>query len=126
MPGGRPPMYKTAEEMQLVIDDYFDGEEIHTVCGLALALRFDSRQSLINYEGKDEFLDTIKRAKMRIEAEYEGRLVSGKANVAGLIFNLKNNFSWKDAQQHDLTVNLPREINIIGCKGPGEDSESRG
>lgn len=31
MPGGRPPMYKTAEEMQLVIDDYFDGEEPHDV-----------------------------------------------------------------------------------------------
>ena len=95
---GCPPMYKTPEEMQKVIDKYFEdcnGEYIIvdgcavtdkagnpvktkerplTITGLALALGFSGRQALLNYEGKSEFVDTIKRAKSRIEQYGEERL----------------------------------------------------
>lgn len=102
-------MYKTAEEMQLVIDDYFDGEDIPTVAGLTLALGFCTRKSLFDYEGKEEFVNTVKRAKLRIEGFLEHRLIEGKGQVAGVIFNLKNNFSWRD--RHD--VDHSGEIKVV-------------
>ena len=50
-PGGRPRKYSTPEEMQIVIDQYFDDHQKPTICGLALALGFAQRKSLLNYEG---------------------------------------------------------------------------
>ncbi len=90
----RPPVYETPEEMQAIIDQYFDDcfqnrlslnkgeplddsrvtdDEYPAVSGLAYAIGL-TRQSLINYEHKDEFLDTVKSAKARIEAILEQRL----------------------------------------------------
>ena len=106
--GGRPRKWKTPEEMQIAIDAYF--EEIKatgkppTVMGLVRACDFADRQSLINYCGySDKFLDTIKKAKGKVEEYLEERLSQGQ-NVAGLIFNLKNNFSWVDKQEIDNTI----------------------
>lgn len=73
-----------------------------TICGLALFLGFNSRQSLLNYEGYDEeFLDTIKKAKMKIELFHEEQLCAQKPT--GHIFWLKN-FGWVDKQEHEHTV----------------------
>lgn len=128
---GRPPMYKTPEEMQAKIDAYFDscyGEYVTddegnlmtdknghpvmtkprplTITGLALALGFTTRQSLLNYEGDPAFLDTIKKAKSRIEQYAEERLFD-KDGVSGAKFNLSNNFKgWSEKQQIDSNVNL--------------------
>jgi hypothetical protein len=128
---GRPPKFDKPEEMQRVIDLYFlcvthnrvkdelpldvleslseqeavivkdigSDEVMPTVSGLAYTLGM-SRQALCDYEKKDEFLDTIKRAKMRIERALEQNLY-GQA-VTGTIFNLKNNFGWKDKTETDL------------------------
>ena len=113
MPAGRPPEFKTPEEMQAAIDEYFseDGDAYMgmgedrifapTISGLAFHLGL-SRQSLCNYEKKDEFLDTIKRAKSRVEIALEQRLF-GQA-VTGTIFNLKNNFGWKDKTETEHTA----------------------
>ena len=84
--------------MQDIIDIYFEEEELPTVTGLALALDFTSRQALLNYQIKPEFVDTVKRAKLRIENHLEKTLYR-HTGAAGVIFNLKNNFGWKDAQQ---------------------------
>ena len=93
---GQPPKYTSAIDMQKAIDDYFKTAEIVTITGLALHLGFNSRQSLINYQEKDEFLDTIKRAKSRVEMAYEERLIN-RGN-GGDIFALKN-FGWVDKQE---------------------------
>ena len=69
-------------------------KNIPTISGLALWLG-TNRQTLINYGEREEFFDTIKKAKATIEAFNEQMLFSGK-NVTGVIFNLKNNFRWKD------------------------------
>jgi len=87
--------------MQTAIDAYFDSVpdgRVPTTTGLALAIGFNSRQSLLNYEEKPAFVDTIKRAKLRLEAAIEDALVNRNGSVTGLIFNLKNNYGWKDAQ----------------------------
>jgi len=98
---GRPPKYDNPEQMQTAIDAYFDEVDgVPTVTGLALALGFDTRHALLYYEHeKPEFLTTIKRAKTRIEEAIERELMNRNGTVTGLIFNLKNNFGWKDAQE---------------------------
>lgn len=129
--GGCPPMYKTPEEMQARIDAYFEecegvyvrdedgnietdkyGDPITTkkrpltITGLALALGFTTRQALLNYEGKPEFVDTIKRAKAKVEQYAEERLFD-RDGVNGAKFNLSNNFKgWSEKQQIDSNVNL--------------------
>lgn len=106
MAGGAPRQYKTVEELEEVIEEYFEtdaymGEGDNrvfapTVSGLAYALNL-SRQGLLNYEERPEFVDTIKRAKARIARTLEQRLYGN--NVTGIIFNLKNNYGWNDKQQ---------------------------
>ena len=96
---GRPKKYTSPEAMQADIDAYFqdmsDSGGHPTVTGLALALDM-CRDSLINYGKDKEFFVTVKRAKLRIENYLETRLYENA--VAGTIFNLKNNFGWKDSQ----------------------------
>jgi hypothetical protein len=100
MAGGRPLKFKTVEELKEKIDKYFDDTEIDvwTITGLALALD-TYRQTLINYEGKEEFMDTIKRAKTMVEHSYE--LSLRRKGDSGTIFGLKN-FGWTDRQEIDL------------------------
>lgn len=119
---GRPLKFKTVADLQAAIDAYFDkckgkplldddghvltdkkglpivvGAEPPTVTGLALALGFSSRQSLLNYQGRKQFLDTITRAKSRCEAYAEGRLFD-RDGSRGAEFSLKYNFHWEDQQ----------------------------
>ena len=105
MKTGRPPLFTSADEMQKVIDEYFESVSLThdnvtvsrpTMAGLALSLDMD-RKSLLNYSKKEEFFPTIKRAKQRVEAELEKALYG--TGVAGVIFNLKNNFDWRDKQE---------------------------
>jgi len=102
MPAGRPPMYDTPEQMQEVIDAYFERcktEKLFpTMSGLAYELRFTT-QALRDYEKKDEFLCTVKRAKQFVEMAWEQALLSGKGS--GPIFWLKNNAGWKDKTEQE-------------------------
>ena len=119
------PRYKTAEEMQVKIDAYFESCKIKylefggaivrdkmgspivesynapTITGLAMALGFTSRQALINYQGKKAFVDTVTHAKLRVEAHAEQCLFNPQMRPQGPIFALKN-FGWKDTQETTL------------------------
>ena len=117
MTAGRPPKYKTVQDMSRVIELYYLACKVHktedlsllddlndedllivndiedivpTISGLAYTLGM-STEALRNYEGKEEFLATVKRAKQRVEMSLEQRLAGN--NVTGAIFNLKNNFN---------------------------------
>jgi len=111
---GRPPKYKTAEELQDRIDNYFkdcdEKEKPYTITGLGLALDM-SRQDLINYSNKEEFFDTIKKAKARVENYLEERLIND-SSATGIIFNLKNNYGWKDKQEVDANVNTEIKVSL--------------
>ena len=111
---GRPPKYKTAEELQEKIDEYFnDPYESNpvTITGLILYCGFCSRQSFYDLEAKEEFTYGIKKARLRVTNHYEG-LLQGNS-VAGPIFALKN-LGWSDRQEIDHTSKGERltPINI--------------
>jgi hypothetical protein len=137
-PGGRPPKYTCKEQIQGLIDDYFESckgepfidpdtgqqfrdkmgypiflnQHIPTVTGLALALGFKSRQSLLNYSGKKEFNEVITEAKTRIEAYVEERLFD-KDGANGAKFSLQNNFKGWDADKKSEEDGKAPAINII-------------
>ena len=124
-PEGRPPKYKSAKELQKKIDEYFancpdfrtlscfdknSGEFVEhtittpTISGLALFLGFCDRRSFYEYEEKPEFTHTIKKARFRIEREYEKQLYNDKC--PGAIFALKN-LGWKDKTEQEITIDPP-------------------
>jgi len=109
MPTGRPPLYETPEQMQEIIEEYFQSVTYQhpetgmvvsrpTMSGLAYALGMD-RRSLVNYSHKEEFFPTIKRARDKVEASLEDNLYNN--SVTGTIFNLKNNFGWVDKTEQE-------------------------
>nr|DAF82115.1 MAG TPA: DNA packaging protein gp3 [Bacteriophage sp.] len=138
---GMTPMYTSVEEIEGKIEQYFedckgypltDNEgnqifnkfglpvfiDVHppTVTGLALALGFTSRQALLNYQAKLEFVDTITRAKARVEQYAEERLFD-RDGSNGAQFSLRNNFKGWDADKKNddsgdgkITIvnNIPR------------------
>ena len=139
--GGRPPKYKTKEEMQEKIDKYFEscfkpvrvlikdtnkyttltdenGKVIKeqyrpfTVTGLADALDM-SRETLLRYGENEEFSDTIMRAKRKCELYAEERLFDKEGNK-GAIFSLSNNFAeWKNKQDIDANVNTEIKVTLV-------------
>lgn len=114
--GGRPPLYATPEELQKKIDQYFlecpdkikkwdaagTATEIPviTISGLVLYLGFCDRASFYDYEKREGFSHTIKRARTFIELEYEKALRS--TTPTGAIFALKN-FGWVDKSEVENT-----------------------
>lgn len=143
--GGRPPKFESPEQLQKLIDNYFEWCEPHpeivtewirpkkkiikddkeievddfdepmytheierltrrvsyTINGLAMFLD-TTRETLLDYEHNDRFSDTIKAAKTKIQNELELSLYGN--SVTGVIFNLKNNYGWKDKTEVDTTI----------------------
>lgn len=147
--GGRPPMYETKEEIEEKIDNYFrecegipffddDGKPWRTdkghivyekppkpptVTGLALALGFASRQALLNYQGREEFNDTITRAKTRIE-EYAERRLFDRDGVNGAKFSLINNFKgWSEHPKEDAAKEILNKLDEV-LKGVDDEAKS--
>ena len=130
--------YKTPEEMQVKIDAYFEECKGHpllddngkavtdkfgypiildakplTITGLALALGFTTRQSLLNYQAKSKkFQEIIEKAKLQIENYAEMRLYD-KDGSNGAKFNLQNNFRHWDADKGKSDDGKGPAINII-------------
>lgn len=102
---GRPPMFESPEQMQRLIDEYFEyirsENEPPTITGLCLYLGFDSRQSFYDYGSIKEFSYTIKKARLRIENEYEKNAQFAKTPTFH-IFALKN-LGWSDKVEIDNT-----------------------
>lgn len=96
---GARPKYENPADMQALIYEYFKDNTRPTITGLAAALDL-TRQGLINYEGREEFFDTVRQAKIQVEEILEQGLYG---NVAGLMFNLKNNFGWKDKSETEVS-----------------------
>lgn len=130
--GGRPLKFKSVEELQEKIDAYFKScwvqkydmfgnplfvknakgvkteEPImvqfrpYTITGLAVFLD-TTRDVLIDYEAKKKFSNAIEKAKQKCQSYAEEALFVGK-NPTGAMFNLKNNYGWRDKTETDLTT----------------------
>lgn len=137
-PNGCPPTFTSSVEVQGLIDNYFiecdgklledkDGIPIlnkydepivigakpYTVTGLALALGFNSRQTLLNYQAKDEFMDTIVRAKAYIE-QYAERRLYDREGSNGAKFVLANNYGWRDKTEVESTnLNYNKDMTTL-------------
>ena len=138
---GRKPTFTSAEEMQEKIDAYFkscepellrdgdgtpmlnkNGDPVYiggrpmTIQGLALALGFTSRQSLLNYKAKKEFVDTVTRARLRVEQYAAERLFDRDAQ-RGAQFTLAYGFDYcrdgegkEKGDQHGVKIEIDREL----------------
>lgn len=108
--GGRPSLWVNPEVLAKLVDEYFENETQPTLAGLAYSLGI-SRSTLYNYENKDEFLDIIKKARRKVEKEYEKHLVYTD-RPTGVIFALKN-MGWADRsvneEKHSGTVIIERQ-----------------
>jgi len=123
--GGRPRKFETVEEMHTAIGEYFEKcdarmvkvvvnqgnkkvlanvpkPEPYTIQGLAVFLDLTT-EGLREYEMREEFSATIKRAKAVIEADKVLHMLDGDGYGAGYIFDLKNNFGWTDRQTIEHT-----------------------
>lgn len=105
---GTHKKYDNNELLSAKIDDYFaTSKQILSITGLCNYLGI-CRDTLCEYEKLEIFSDTVKIAKQKIEQFVEEQALLGKLNPAVSIFNLKNNFGWKDTQhieqQGTLTI----------------------
>ena len=131
MKTGRPKKY-TKKTLEAAIERYFrsisrtvpateaSGKEIYNDDGEAILLtqyvRPPSISSLCLYLGIDrstwgnycdaelhpEFRAVTSQTKARIEAYLEEQLLTREKSVQGIIFNLQNNYGWRQKQEVEL------------------------
>lgn len=129
---GRPKAFKSVKEVEEKINAYFnyceEKEKPYTMSGLAYYLGI-SRQTLVNYSNQDQFFDTIKKARDRVQMQLEENALSNKANPTFTIFNLKNNFDWKDKIEHssseveNINKNLSNIADLLNNPKPNRSEE---
>lgn len=111
---GRPPKYKTPEELEKKFAEYLEDCEANslnlTITGACLFLGFCSRQSFYAYGEKPEFNYTIKKIHLHIENSYEQKL--DNRFCTGAIFALKN-LQWKDTQDITSKGESISPVNIV-------------
>lgn len=132
---GRPLKFKSVEELQEKIDAYFkscykevrkENGEVEmvnirplTITGLALALDTDRitllryeecKQDSLSEEENRRYSNTIKAAKQTIENFAEEKLFSS-SQVVGVIFNMKNNWGWKDKTEVEYSE-PPKKLDL--------------
>ena len=129
-PVGRPPKFTSKEQIQELGEAYLrecmgkpfimdDGSVLRdkygevillgrhppTVTGLARALGFTSRQSLLEYQAKAEFADTVTRLKMQIEEYAEIlKLIGFNVNVSETHWGDFYQFSAKNADDYEISL----------------------
>lgn len=138
----RPRRWKKVADMQKAIDGYLDsckteylrdenGEIVQnckgepvilsnkraTVAGLALALGFATRQSLIDYTHRTDdddkpFVDAITRAKLFIE-DATAQAAFERDSARGACFLLQNGFGYREEKGVDVSGEMTnRVINV--------------
>ena len=137
---GRPPYFTSAEQIEGLVDKYFedckgtiltdeDGKMMFdkygqpiilnkrppTTTGLALALGFADRRTLYNYRCRKEFKEVLHRAMTRIEMYAEERLYD-REGANGAKFALQNAFKgWNDGikEQAENVVAAVKILNDV-------------
>ncbi len=137
---GREKKFKTPEDLQLAIDNYFEicdsriidvydkpSQSVrqiakpipYTVEGLCEVLECD-RLTLLNYEkqeGYEAYFNTIKKAKLKIQSNKLERGLAGESNPAVSIFDLKNNHNYVDKTESEVKIAPESHIHITAPDG---------
>lgn len=115
--------FRDPEQLKKDIEEFFieckEENRVPTITGLAVKLD-TTRRTLLDYENqivktlddniKKEISHTIKKAKARIESEYEQALMD-RGKTTGAIFTLKNNYGWQDKQEIIQTSNNKTDLS---------------
>lgn len=139
MPSGRKPKY-TRTTFRAAVDKYFqsicytapllnrdgkpqlndDGEEIKLLryakppCKSALCLFLGiDRSTWQNYANAGlhpELADICEEACARIEVYLEEELLTRQKSVQGIIFNLQNNYGWKQKQEVEIGEDTRKQM----------------
>lgn len=128
---GRPKAFKSVEEVEEKINAYFnyceEKEKPYTMSGLAYYLGID-RKTLLNYSKNEEYFHTIKKARDKVQMQLEECLYR-LGNNSGVIFNLKNNFDWKDKIEHssseveNINKNISNIANLLNNPKPNRNDK---
>jgi hypothetical protein len=108
---GRPPVFETLAEFAAKASEYFNNSEQGkwTITGLVLHLGFCDRQSLYDYQKKEEFSGIVKYCRTMVEMAYEQKLST--VSVTGAIFALKN-MGWRDKVETGFTDNEGNDVPV--------------
>lgn len=113
-----------AEQVQTRIIDYFqlcaNYDMKPTISGLGLCIGLDRRrlwEIKNDVEGwnkniPNDVRDIIKTTYVSMEQLWESYMVNGKINPVSGIFLGKNNFGYKDVQDHVITPNTTTTIDV--------------
>ncbi|MGI5987736.1 MAG: terminase small subunit [Dysosmobacter sp.] len=139
MPAGRPKKY-TARTLEKAVNRYFksisctrdamdefgekikndDGEPIQytayvrppSISALCLYLGIEKR-TWANYAEQDDMAPVVEKTKARVEAYLEEQLTIREKGVQGIIFNLQNNYGWKQKQEVELGEKTRKEMKNV-------------
>lgn len=129
MPSRGKPRAYSAEAFKKKVEEYFrkggrpikdTGIKLYTLSGLCLYLGIH-RDTFADYARRAEYSDTIKKAREEVENCIEELSLIGVIEKTSAIFNLKNNFGWKDKDREE---DKPKEENqhvIIKFTGAPSD-----
>lgn len=120
--------FKDPEQLEKDIENFFieckEENKVPTITGLAVHLD-TTRLTLLDYENqivktlddniKTKISNTIKKAKQRVQSEYEQALFD-RGKTTGAIFTLKNNFGWADKQEIVTTNNNTVDLSGLSEK----------
>lgn len=129
---GRPKIFNDVKEVEEKINAYFnyceEKEKPYTMSGLAYYLGID-RKTLLNYSKNEEYFHTIKKARDKVQMQLEECLYR-LGNNSGVIFNLKNNFDWKDKIEHssseveNINKNISNIANLLNNPKPNRSEDN--
>lgn len=109
---GRPRLYTDPLYFEERVEAYFEecqgNNKPPTVAGISYFLGFCDKSSFARYAEYEGFSQTVKRARLRIEAAKNEMLFDRQFATAGVIFDLKNNHDWTD--RTETTDATPEEI----------------
>ena len=81
----------------------------------------------MNYSKTEQFFPTIKKAKEKIEQQLEENALMGKANSTFTIFNLKNNYGWRDSveikQENEINNQITNIANLLNNPQPNRSDK---
>ena len=114
---GRPKIYTkkyVEEQLDYILDVILTNKDIIYLGEIFEDLPY-SRQRYSewakDFDNVKKISDTIKRIDDILESRVNVAGLKGKANPTMTIFNLKNNYGWKDRTENDISIKeLPKPI----------------